>query len=161
MVSTKLFPALSRSARSTVSRSPRLSVPVRSFIGFNQNQNRSLRSSSSSSSSSSVSPLPQRRDRDRDSDLFDNVFTQFERYDPFSSWGFLVPPPIPPSSLSSMISGRNSIVPNTFGNWAPQVDITENDKMWELQAELPGVKASEVKVRCRDGVLTIEGEKKT
>ena len=45
----------------------------------------------------------------------------------------------------------------TVAEWAPLVDITEDDKEYLIKAELPEVKKSEVKVRVDDGVLYISG----
>ena len=45
-------------------------------------------------------------------------------------------------------------------DWAPAVDIQETDKEFVIKAELPEVKKEEVKVSIKDGVLTIEGERK-
>jgi HSP20 family protein len=44
--------------------------------------------------------------------------------------------------------------------WAPLVDITEDDKEYHLKAELPEVKKDDVKVRVEDGVLSISGERR-
>jgi HSP20 family protein len=48
----------------------------------------------------------------------------------------------------------------TVAEWAPLVDITEDDKEYLIKAELPEVKKAEVKVRVEDGVLYISGERK-
>lgn len=45
-------------------------------------------------------------------------------------------------------------------DWAPLVDITEDDKEYLVKAELPGLKKEEVKVTVEDGVMTISGERK-
>ena len=45
--------------------------------------------------------------------------------------------------------------------WAPAVDIKEESDKFVLQADLPGVKPEEIDVSMEDGVLTIQGEKKT
>lgn len=42
----------------------------------------------------------------------------------------------------------------------PKVDIVENDKSFELFAELPGLQKKDVKIVVEDGILTISGEKK-
>jgi HSP20 family protein len=42
----------------------------------------------------------------------------------------------------------------------PKVDIAENDQAFVLQAELPGMKRSEINVSLEDGVLTVAGERK-
>lgn len=46
-----------------------------------------------------------------------------------------------------------------FAEWAPAVDITEDDKEYTITADLPDVKKEEVKVTIDDGVLTIRGER--
>ncbi len=44
--------------------------------------------------------------------------------------------------------------------WAPRVDVVENEKEFLLKAELPEVKKEEVKVTVENGVLSITGERK-
>lgn len=44
-------------------------------------------------------------------------------------------------------------------DWAPLVDITEDDKEFCIKAELPEVEKKDVKVSVEDGVLTITGER--
>ena len=48
----------------------------------------------------------------------------------------------------------------TVAEWAPLVDITEDDKEYLIKAELPEVKKEEVKVAVDEDVLTITGERK-
>jgi len=43
--------------------------------------------------------------------------------------------------------------------WAPLVDITEDDKEYVIQAELPEVEKDKVKVAVNNGVLTLTGER--
>ncbi|HZD12952.1 MAG TPA: Hsp20/alpha crystallin family protein [Candidatus Binatus sp.] len=50
--------------------------------------------------------------------------------------------------------------PITVAEWAPLVDITEDDKEYLIKAEMPEVKKDDVKVSVQDGVLTISGERK-
>jgi len=45
-------------------------------------------------------------------------------------------------------------------NFAPAVDIYEDDAMISVSAQLPGVKAEEVNIEVENGVLTISGERK-
>ncbi|MBL1271910.1 MAG: heat-shock protein [Marinobacter sp.] len=45
-------------------------------------------------------------------------------------------------------------------DWAPAVDIKETDNAFTIEAELPGMDKKDVKVTVRDGVLSIEGERK-
>ena len=47
----------------------------------------------------------------------------------------------------------------TMTEWAPLVDITEDEKEYLIKAELPEVKKDEVKVVVENGVLTISGER--
>jgi HSP20 family protein len=42
--------------------------------------------------------------------------------------------------------------------WVPAVDIEESDDAWIVEAELPGVKRSDVNIEVRDGELAIHGE---
>jgi len=49
----------------------------------------------------------------------------------------------------------------TVAEWAPLVDITEDDKEYLIKAELPEVKKEDVKVAVENGVLTLSGERKS
>ena len=44
--------------------------------------------------------------------------------------------------------------------WAPLVDISEDEKEYLIKAELPEVKKDDVKVTAEEGTLTIMGERK-
>ncbi|MDH5428429.1 MAG: Hsp20/alpha crystallin family protein [Nitrospirota bacterium] len=44
--------------------------------------------------------------------------------------------------------------------WAPLVDITEDEKEYVIKADLPEVKKEDVKISVQDGVLVISGERK-
>jgi HSP20 family protein len=48
----------------------------------------------------------------------------------------------------------------TVAEWAPLVDIVEDEKEWLVKAELPEVKKEDVKVAVEEGVLSITGERK-
>jgi HSP20 family protein len=48
----------------------------------------------------------------------------------------------------------------TITEWAPSVDISEDDKEYLVKADLPEVKKEDVKVTVENGVLTITGERK-
>ena len=54
-------------------------------------------------------------------------------------------------------SGREAM---TVADWAPTVDITEDDKEYLIKAEIPEVDKKDVKVTVQEGVLTIQGERK-
>ena len=44
--------------------------------------------------------------------------------------------------------------------WAPLVDITEDEKEYTIKAELPDLKKDDVKVSVQNDVLSISGERK-
>lgn len=44
-------------------------------------------------------------------------------------------------------------------NWAPSVDISENDKEFTLLADIPGVDPEDIDISMEKGVLTIKGER--
>lgn len=45
-------------------------------------------------------------------------------------------------------------------DWAPTVDITENQEEFVIKAEVPGVAKDDIKVNFEDGVVRIQGERK-
>ncbi len=47
----------------------------------------------------------------------------------------------------------------TIAEWAPLVDIIEDEKEYLIKAELPEIKKEDVKVRMENGVLNISGER--
>ncbi|MES9823745.1 MAG: Hsp20/alpha crystallin family protein [Candidatus Thiodiazotropha endolucinida] len=46
------------------------------------------------------------------------------------------------------------------GDWAPAVDIKEEDNRYVIRADIPGVKPEDIEVTMENGVLTIRGERK-
>lgn len=48
----------------------------------------------------------------------------------------------------------------SFSEWAPSVDIYEDEKEFLVKAELPEIKKEDVKVSVEDGMLQISGERK-
>lgn len=46
-----------------------------------------------------------------------------------------------------------------FADWAPLIDVTEDEKEFLIKAELPDVKKEDVKVLIENGVLRISGER--
>ncbi|MGE3513105.1 MAG: Hsp20/alpha crystallin family protein [Vicinamibacterales bacterium] len=50
--------------------------------------------------------------------------------------------------------------PFSVADWAPAVDIQENDKAFAVTVDLPDVKKDEIKVDMHNGMLTIAGERK-
>jgi HSP20 family protein len=49
----------------------------------------------------------------------------------------------------------------TVPEWAPAVDIIEDDKEYLIKVELPEVRKDDVKVTVECGTLSISGERKT
>jgi HSP20 family protein len=56
-----------------------------------------------------------------------------------------------------MPEGQQSI---STAEWAPSVDISEDDHEYLIKAELPEVNKEDVKVTVENGVVTIRGERK-
>ena len=82
-----------------------------------------------------------RRDIDR---FFENLSPSFPRgieFDPFRQMG--------------------SMFGLTRGDLTPHVEVTEQDKSYEISAELPGVDEKDVTITLENHMLTISGEKKT
>ena len=48
----------------------------------------------------------------------------------------------------------------TAGEWAPAVDVIENDNALTFKAELPGIEAKDVAVTIDNNVLTLKGERR-
>jgi HSP20 family protein len=58
---------------------------------------------------------------------------------------------------------NDSYTPRTedsFGAWAPPVDIFERQDHLVIRAEVPGVQMEDIDVRIENGVLTLHGERK-
>jgi HSP20 family protein len=59
---------------------------------------------------------------------------------------------------------RGNLIPDdeniAVPEWAPLVDIAEDDKEYLIKAELPEVQKDDVKVTVENGTLTISGERK-
>ncbi len=47
-----------------------------------------------------------------------------------------------------------------FADWAPSVDIEEQEDRFMIKADLPGVDKNDIEVKIENGVLTIRGEKR-
>ncbi len=46
-------------------------------------------------------------------------------------------------------------------DWAPAVDIKEEDKQFVLIADIPGVDPKDIEVHMENGILTIKGERES
>ena len=56
-----------------------------------------------------------------------------------------------------------SVVPGIRGracNWLPAIDVRESNDAYRVDVELPAVAPEDVEVSCKDGLLTISGERK-
>ena len=45
-------------------------------------------------------------------------------------------------------------------DWSPQIEVKERDDKFIVRADLPGMSRKRVKVEVRDGLLTIQGERR-
>ena len=45
-------------------------------------------------------------------------------------------------------------------NWLPAIDVRESNDAYRVDVELPAVAPEDVEVSCKDGLLTISGERK-
>ncbi len=48
----------------------------------------------------------------------------------------------------------------TTVSFVPAIDVLEDEQQMMIRAELPGLKREDIKIRMREGVLTLSGEKK-
>src|SRR5438046_8741242 len=48
----------------------------------------------------------------------------------------------------------------TVADWAPEVDISQDDHEYLLKADLPEMKKDDVRVTVEDGILCVSGERK-
>lgn len=74
--------------------------------------------------------------------------------------------PVKTNKRLSTLFGRASVKTNgeqqealTVTEWAPLVDIVEDDTQYVIKAELPGLQKEAIKVGVQDDVLTISGER--
>ena len=58
-------------------------------------------------------------------------------------------------------NGSDEIPSLAATDWAPEVDISEDDHGYQLKADLPEVKKDDVKVTVEDGILSVSGERKS
>lgn len=77
-------------------------------------------------------------------DLIDRFFVT-KRFSPFRFPGL--------TALAAPVRGDGEMI-------LPQVDIYDEDKAFELTAELPGISEDDIEMSVKDGVLSLWGEKK-
>ena len=75
------------------------------------------------------------------------------KWNPFAEFGTLH------RELATLIDGRTSNS-TAVAEWAPVVDIIEDDTAYLIKAELPEVRKEDVRVQLEDGVLTLSGERR-
>lgn len=56
------------------------------------------------------------------------------------------------------LPGRSA---ESFGNWSPALDATEDKDQYTVTLEVPGLKKEDISVVVQDGVLTVSGERKS
>ena len=77
------------------------------------------------------------------------------RYEP---WGLLNQLQKELERAYDVEGGEGSIA---TAEWAPAVDIKEDEDKFVIQADIPGVKPEEIDINMEGGVITIKGEKET
>lgn len=61
--------------------------------------------------------------------------------------------------FGDLLSSQDNEGNTENASWMPTVDISETEQGFEIHAELPGVKESDVNISVSDNLLTIKGEK--
>jgi len=57
------------------------------------------------------------------------------------------------------LRGENKDEATSASDWAPAVDIREEDKRFIIHADIPGVEPKDIDVHMEDGLLTISGNR--
>ena len=57
--------------------------------------------------------------------------------------------------------GTNLSSDLSFADWAPSVDIEEEEGKYLIKADLPGVDKKDIDIKLENGVISIRGEKQT
>ena len=94
-----------------------------------------------------------------------NTLTKYTRRDPLARWNPFKEMEDLQNRLSSfwdwpLARKGESEETMTVSEWAPLVDIVEDDKEYLIKAELPEMKKDDIKVTVEHGVLSITGERK-
>lgn len=91
-------------------------------------------------------------------DPFEEMREMMEAWAPFR-WGWEHPwPAWPMRSMPSLAAMFEA--PWVFkGDWAPAMDVVDEEKATVVRIELPGVEPGRVNVRVEEGCLVIEGER--
>jgi len=91
--------------------------------------------------------------------------TALARWNPVSRWNPMRELEELQSRLSNILEfptlrkdGEKELM--TVAEWAPAVDISEDDREYLVKAELPDIRKEDVKVTLENGILSISGERK-
>src|SRR5438094_10614865 len=62
--------------------------------------------------------------------------------------------------FSQFFGGTSSlgVMPTFAAEWSPSMDVSENDREWCVEAELPGVNRDDIEVDVHDGHLILRAE---
>ena len=63
------------------------------------------------------------------------------------------------NAFDRRISETDESTPVASYDWAPAVDIKEEDNRFVIQADIPGVDPKDIEVKMENGVLSITGER--
>ena len=90
--------------------------------------------------------------------------TELEPWRPMTRWTPFEEMDRMLKEMDRLFNGRRSLLPNSetmaISEWAPAVDILEDEKEYILKAELPDLKKEDVKVTVEHDSLVIRGERK-
>jgi len=78
-------------------------------------------------------------------------------WDPFRELGQIQ------SRIANLLTGSEVGSPMTpsLADWAPAVDIAEDDQFYTITADLPDVKKEDVSVKVEEGILILSGKRET
>jgi HSP20 family protein len=79
-------------------------------------------------------------------EMFEDFYREMER-----SWPF----------FPRVLRRARALHPMAANAWAPRVDAYEQNGVFVVKAELPGVKKGDIKLTMEDGDLVIQGERKS
>jgi HSP20 family protein len=68
---------------------------------------------------------------------------------------------LPAIANKSATPSTRLIDAEAMAKWAPAVDIIENDKSYTFKVEIPAIEKDDVRIHVDNGVLKIEGERKS
>jgi HSP20 family protein len=63
------------------------------------------------------------------------------------------------NQLNRLLSSLAPAQEESMSDWAPEVDIYEDEKGIQVRADIPGIDPKDVKVNVENGMLTVSGER--